>query len=91
MNAETQIDAEKTQSPPLPAPPGSETQYEKTPERCANCKHWEPDTAGCDGTKLDLPLIGYCPLFEKMTGRNHGNQCTAFEFPNSMFGTKSLA
>lgn len=38
---------------------------------CWNCFHWEMDEK--------KPSRGYCPVFDKMTGQGHGEQCTAFE------------
>lgn len=39
---------------------------------CAQCHHWEYDD-GRHGF-----MSGYCPIFQKVTHREHGAQCTAW-------------
>jgi hypothetical protein len=51
--------------------------------RCHNCDHWDTSTEyTCDFQKIEAPQVGFCPLFQKMTRRDHGAQCTAWQAAN---------
>ena len=42
-------------------------------EVCNTCHHWE-----WDGGRHGF-ASGYCPLFDKVTHKDHGSKCTAWE------------